>query len=641
MAININFLSNVSSLLRGGKDAVEALEDVADSLDDVASDAQRTDLEGPLKEGEAAADRTTAAIDGVHDALGDVDGAARRTDLDGALKDGETAADRTADAVGEVADALKETDRVATSADLEKPLEGARTEGDRLEKTFKELAEAVRDTEKVNKGAGDQMRKGMRDTREETDRATQGVEDLRDESEQSAKEFAASFSGDPVDALDSLRDVAANALGGFGPLGLVAGVALAAGLGYAQNKLEELAEQANELKENAAGIAFDLVGADDAERIEALKGQFEELATSIVDTKEWYEVWQDEAVTGIEVIAAAANENGELVAGFMDAFNTTDPIERQQALADSLETVKNSAQQMRDEISQLTADNTTYTATMGGTVVATTSLTDAEKKHIAELKEKASSLEDLTPEIEELVKAQEAENKITQALADSHGVTVEELHKHQRAEEELTAAVESYGDALEANAEPTSVYQKLLNEQQEKARETAQAIADSTADTSDSWEDYAGDVEVSTQDLINEWNRQADEAQEFQQNLAIISAAGGDALAQELLAKGPEVAGAVAEVIAKSDPAEQQRVIDAHTRATGSAMTTGMAQGLESNSWEIQDTVSTMINNTQVPDLAVPWRLNNDLQWQVDQAARSIRSPYITALIQPRVETYP
>jgi len=715
MAISIDFLSNVTQFLRGAKDVEGALEAVADSLDDVAADAQRADideplregedaadraagaidgvagslrdagqradaadlegplregedaaerasaaidgvqdalgdadgaagradLDGPLREGEDAAERASAAIDGVQDALGDADGAAGRADLDSPLRDGEKAADRTADAVQDVADALSDADRQADRAQLDKPLADAKDEGDRLERTFKQLADAAKDTEKAGKNAGDGMRDGMKKADDATGKLADGVGDIKDEADQAAREFGASFSGDPVDALDSLRDIAANALGGFGPLGLAAGVALAAGLGFAQTKLEEIAEKANSMREEAASLAVEMITADDAERVESLKERFDELATSIVDTKEWYEVWQDQAVTGIEVIAAAAQGSGEVVAQFMSAFDTTDPIERQQALADSLDVLKGRAQEMRDEVARIREENTTYATGIYGTQSAVVTLSEAEKEHIADLEKKADALDKLSPEIEDLIEKQKIENDVTKALAESHGLSVEDYKKHQQAEEDLTGSIEAYGDALEAQADPTSVYDKLLQQQQDKARETAQAVADSTADSSDSWEDYVEDAQVSTQNLIDEWNAQAQRAEDFQKNLAIISAAGGDALAQELLAKGPEVAGAVAEVIATSDPATQQAAIDAHTRATGASMVSTMASSISGNAYQIQDSVSSAVNSVSAPPVGVPWALSGDLQWQVDQAARSVRSPYIEFLMQPRVEYGP
>lgn len=75
MAIEIKFLSNIVSFLRGTKSMDDALEDVADALDDVARDAQRAGdkTEDSLQDAERASDRLERSFRDVRDAAKDVE----------------------------------------------------------------------------------------------------------------------------------------------------------------------------------------------------------------------------------------------------------------------------------------------------------------------------------------------------------------------------------------------------------------------------------------------------------------------------------------------------------------------------------------------------------------------------------------
>lgn len=515
-------------------------------------------------------------------------------------------------ALEDVADSLDDLAREASDASLEEPLTDAAKAGDRLERKFSDLAEAARDTGRAGKRIGDDMQDGTR-------RAAQGVDDLKEEAGQSAREAAASFSGDPVDALDFLQETAANALGGFGPLGAAAGVALAIGIGTGVAALEGAAEKMNEVKQQASELAVELAAATTEEQVESLRERWQELATTIKDERNWWEIWQSEAVTAIEQISDAAAVNKETVAAFYEAFNTSDPVARQQQLADVLGDVE----------AQIDNLDGRYKALYDGTY----QLNDADRERADLIAEQSNKLEALRPIVEEQLQLAEQQNAVTRALADAEGLTVEQYQEKQRRLEQLTEAQDAYGSALEGAAEPTAVYNDLLQQQQDKARETAEAIAESTEDTTDSWEDYAEAASVSTQQLIDEWNRQAEEATAFEQNLGLIAAAGGESLARELAAKGPAVAGAVADVLAKASPEEQRKAIEAHARATGREVSDNIGWGIGQNGTAVQQGVDSAVGGVTAPDVPVGVRVNG-AQQAVDQAARSVVPPTIEARLR-------
>lgn len=150
---------------------------------------------------------------GVRDAEGEL------RDLTNVLSDlGDDSRDlerKSTDALDGMADGAKDAERAIERAerevkDLTDEIDGARREA-------KDLGRAGED-------AGDDVRRGM-------DRAKDGVNDFKTEANSSAREGAASFSGEFEDVADYIQEVLANAFEGFGPIGAAAGIAAALGLG--------------------------------------------------------------------------------------------------------------------------------------------------------------------------------------------------------------------------------------------------------------------------------------------------------------------------------------------------------------------------------------------------------------------------
>ncbi|QMU97978.1 hypothetical protein FVO59_12780 [Microbacterium esteraromaticum] len=178
MPIKIDFLANVRDFVRGTGDAEKALDDVADSLDDMAA---------------------------------------------GAKKGGR---------------------------DAERSVE-------QLEDGFRDAARRARDLGDAGKEAGKDVERGM-------DRASEGVDDFKSEAQQSAREAAASFDGSMESIADLGQEIAANAFSGFGPAGVAAGVGVAAAAGVMIEQFNKINEAAEEARESAFAMAYDVAGALDA-----------------------------------------------------------------------------------------------------------------------------------------------------------------------------------------------------------------------------------------------------------------------------------------------------------------------------------------------------------------------------------------
>lgn len=533
--INIPFLSDVRDFLRGGDSVADKLDDVADSLDEVG------------ESGKDAGREATRALDDVVDKLDDV------------------------------ADASRDTGRA-----LDDSADGAGQAADKIEREFTDALDKVRAAGKATgKSVGDDLDAGAKE-------AGEGIGNLKDEADGTAREVAASFDGSAESIAEGFQEVAANALSGFGPAGAAAGLAAAAGIGIAIAKLTEYAEQVNAAKEAGAewATSFNTAGLND--RISALHDSWRELGSTITDSREWYEISQESAVTAIEDIALAARRGLPGVQEFIDSFDTTDPARRLEQLQSALDDLSATGGSAGEH----------WRAVLGGP--------EAEQAYL----DRIEGIKELEEVIQGQIEIQQQANEIEAAHAEALGVTVEQYRAQQEAIAASTEAQEAYAQALEDTADPVSTYRGILSEKEDAERATAEATAAATSDATDSWEDYAKGVEVSTDDLIDAWNRQAEQARDFEKNLATIAADGGQALADELRAKGPEVAGSVADVIAEAGPAKRRKAIEAHARATGDDISTDMATGIRRGRTKIKDAVDDAVSRVRAPEVPVPFRVD-------------------------------
>lgn len=140
-----------------------------------------------------------------------------------ALADAADAGDNLGDSIDDgMRDAVRATDNAA----------------DRLERRLRDVATEARD---AGRDAGNGMRRGMSD----------GLDELKDEAQQSGREAAASFNGGLEDVGDFAQETIANGLAGFGPIGLAAGVGLAAAVGTGLEAIRVDAEKTKEFVDAA------------------------------------------------------------------------------------------------------------------------------------------------------------------------------------------------------------------------------------------------------------------------------------------------------------------------------------------------------------------------------------------------------
>jgi hypothetical protein len=476
------------------------------------------------------------------------------------------------------------------AVDIEADTRQAEQEIGKLKRSIKALSD---DTKAIDVGGDDGFRKIATDADTHIGHASERVGEFKDEARQNFGEITSSFAG----SMDSITDLVQGTLGGLagslaGPIGLALGAA-SVGVGLAVGQLQKAADSANEAKQAIVDLAGEIRDAGgDVNDLDWAK-RFQEFGDTVVDSKSWFEVWQTSSVTALEKAADVAEKTGT---SFEDVFK---------GMAGDVPAAQRAIDHLNDKIAeqQEIVDNLT-TATGGyNTQIGQTNA--AQRDALLQLKGYRSELEDAIGTTEDAIERNEL-------FADAMGMTVEQYQAQLTAAEDAKAAQEEAAAAAKASAEayqqmvtdiadPVSTYESLLQQQTDAEHARAQEVADGTKDSADSWETYAEGVTVSTQELIDEWNRQAEQTKAFEANLATIAAAGGQALADELRAKGPEVAGAVAEVIATSSPEQQKAAIEAHAKATGHAVGDGIAQGVAEKESTVQQAIKNLFDAVGTP----------------------------------------
>lgn len=163
-------------------------------------------------------------------------------------------------------------------AKLEASMVDAQKETDDLKDKQTELRKALDKTGNQGRATGRELKDGFHD-------ASRGAEEFRDEAQQSAREAAASFDGSATSIVDYFQEVAANAFSGFGPAGVVAGLAVAGGIGLAVSAFEGGQESAAKMKERISELTDELISAGENGQpsIQFLVDKLKELASTTED----------------------------------------------------------------------------------------------------------------------------------------------------------------------------------------------------------------------------------------------------------------------------------------------------------------------------------------------------------------------
>lgn len=293
---SINLVADVREFLRETGRGVDQLEKLGDTLDEMADQSERSAKE--------ASDSVEKIGDGAKKAGDQIE-----THLDDAMKDAaddiERRSKQAVDDIEKIGDEAKTTgreigDRLDAGA-KEAESSTARL-NDKAEAAFKRLRDRARD-------AGRTVGKEISDG---TDKAAAGFDDMKDEAFQSGKEAAASFSGEIENIQDVIQDIAANAFVGFGPAGMAAGLASAAGLGLIWKEIEKAKDRAEELQEQFESMVDALVSEDP----EAWGDMVNENMLNIAKNSEDAAVGTDKLETAMRLLEGSAISQTDLMRAY-------------------------------------------------------------------------------------------------------------------------------------------------------------------------------------------------------------------------------------------------------------------------------------------------------------------------------------
>lgn len=366
--------------------------------------------------------------------------------------------DNVAEALDDISDDLKDVAKVSDKAldSVEKDLEGVTKESQdmdrKVSKAFKNMADEARES---GKKTGKSFTDG-------TDKAKSGLDDLKDESASTAKEAAASF-GSIEDGLGALQEVAANAFVGFGPAGMAAGLVAAAGIGLAISSLQDHADKINENKEKMLELAQTIRDNGGVLTEADYIKNMEDYGYAIQDTKEWFEIFQEDAISGFEKIKKIADDTGKSTQDiFKGGFGD----------------LKSSKSELRDVEKQLQAlkDKSEALYNMDGSIADPV---DTQTK---------TSLEEYKKLIENNIRAQEQavdqEKTRKQAIQGTTKAVQEDMAAIEKHTDAIKGSVSAELDAIESQAAVTESFKTngaTLDENTQKGRDNIRAILDSAS----------------------------------------------------------------------------------------------------------------------------------------------------------------
>lgn len=223
----------------------------------------------------------------------------------GDASDAIRSAERTGDALSDVVDELDRLDDAGkdAGAGVERGLKDAEDGAERFEDKMRTaFTEAERQASDAGRKIGTSSSEGF-------SKAGAATEEFRDEARQNIGETFSSFRGEVEDIPQLVQDVFGGVAPAMGGAGLLLTAGVAAGIGIAVSKAQELAQENTEAKETVAALAGEFIDlGGDLDRLD-IAGRIREWGLE-VNEDNWITFWVDEAETNFQKYSKLAEEAG-------------------------------------------------------------------------------------------------------------------------------------------------------------------------------------------------------------------------------------------------------------------------------------------------------------------------------------------
>lgn len=211
-----------------------------------------------------------------------------------------------------------------------------------------------------------------------------------------------------------------------------------------------------------------------------------------------------------------------------------------------------------------------------GTEVVELNWTDADNTTRTVMSNQAKAAAVLIEELDKIAPVTEEAQAAQERIAAAMGTATLNFVDQTEALEDFIAA---WADGIDEFGDSVGTYEELLQAAEDKERERAQAVADATESSTDSWEDHVNDVSVSIDELIAKQDEQISAMENWATNIALLAAQGIDqGLIQELIDAGPKSAALVQTLV--DAPADKREEYVENWARTGSAGAAGLADRL-------------------------------------------------------------
>lgn len=316
--------------------------------------------------------------------------------------------------------------------EIEQAMRTAQKESDRARSDIEKLGDEIVQASRKSRAMGGDTKHGMGE-------ASNAVEEFSDEARQNLSETVSSFRGDVEDIPQIMQDILGGVSSNLGVAGMALGAGGAAAIGMFVAGLQEAAEKAEELRQKSNELALEIVEAGGSlDRVE-MSDRLKEWALELRDNKEWWEIWQESAITNLDAVDNALKYTSRSGQQLFDAMSGQDP----RAALDLLEEFEQRSKDLAKELRNVSSIETGYQDRENALKAEIKALDDVSEA-IREQQELQGMSADTARELLKYTEAQAAADEAAAAATQRRTDAVNSLQG------ELDESVASYNEFIDA-----------------------------------------------------------------------------------------------------------------------------------------------------------------------------------------------